>query len=172
MSLTGGTGDVNPQLLSFNAVQSSADATTTTTQTLPVEKFGSSRGGKARIIEILKIYYQFNNAVALEADSLAQCFISTTSFGTTATNFAEPRVLSYAEYNTRITTSGQINTFQPFVQDLTDGAGHGVLVATDNIFAQVVSTTTSATNTVRIKILYRFKAVGITEYVGIVQSQQ
>lgn len=65
--------------------------------------------------------------------------------------------------------------------DLTDGAGHGVLVATDNIFltlqtaATVVgasATITAATGFGECAILYRFKEVGLAEYIGIVQSQQ
>jgi hypothetical protein len=61
---------------------------------------------------------------------------------------------------------------EPLVLDVTDGAGHGVLIATDSIYAQVNSANTATTNTVYFKLLYRFKEVNIIEYVGIVQSQQ
>lgn len=66
------------------------------------------------------------------------------------------------------------------VHDVTDGAGHGILVATDNIFvacnftvASVFSTTAdTASGAASCNILYRFKEVALAEYIGIVQSQQ
>jgi hypothetical protein len=57
------------------------------------------------------------------------------------------------------------------VLDLTDGAGHGLLIATDNIFMTVYSTNTGVANEVGCKILYRWKNVSVEEYIGIVQSQ-
>jgi hypothetical protein len=61
---------------------------------------------------------------------------------------------------------------EPFCLDLTDNAGHGILIATDSIYGQVNSANTATTNTVYFKLLYRFKEVNLIEYVGIVQSQQ
>lgn len=58
-------------------------------------------------------------------------------------------------------------------QDLTDGAGHGVLVATDAIYLQIFTTGVANTSeTGRFRMLYRFKNVSLAEYIGIVQSQQ
>jgi hypothetical protein len=169
-TLTGGTGDVSPQFLTFSASQSGADTTTTITQTLPIEKFGSAGKG-ARIIEVLKVFFQIrgNN---LEVDSNFQIYLSTKNGGTTAKNFSDTDV--FAAYNERrlITTSGTFLNVLPYSFDCTDGAGHGFLVATDNIFCQIISLTSSFTNVVDVKILYRFKSVGLSEYIGIVQGQQ
>lgn len=170
MSLTGGTGDVNPQLLSFLVTESAADTTTTQQQTLPVEKFGSSRSGKARIIEVLKVYF-VPGGVSTEVDSNFSVHLSTTSFAATATAFNEPRVFASMIERRLLTTSGTFTLTYPYVMDLTDSTGHGVLIATDSIFAQLSSTTTGIAISCSIKILYRFKQVNITEYVGIVQSQ-
>ena len=58
-------------------------------------------------------------------------------------------------------------------QDLTDGDGHGKLVATDSIFCYFdTSGITTTAFTVVWKIWYRFVAVGLVDYLGIVQSQQ
>lgn len=65
-----------------------------------------------------------------------------------------------------------METQEPWTDNLTDGAGHGYLVATDYIFAQVGSQNTNAAQFVDIKILYRWKNVGLQEYIGIVQGQQ
>jgi hypothetical protein len=56
--------------------------------------------------------------------------------------------------------------------DFTDGAGHGILVATDNIFIQASTNGQNTASLFRFKILYRFKSVSLVEYIGIVQSQQ
>jgi len=61
---------------------------------------------------------------------------------------------------------------EPYHDDLTDGAGHGVLVATDQIYCQISSSSTGAAQTCAGKIWYRWKNVGLAEYIGIVQSQQ
>lgn len=160
--------DINPQWLKFNAVQSGADATTTTTQALPVIR--AREGITPTIVEVLKVAY-IPGAVA-EVDSNIAVALGTKNFGATAVTTIDPSLISHFDSFIRITTSGQIMPMFPYVQDLTDSAGHGVLVATDNIFAQISSTTTSATNSCAIWILYRFKRVGTLEYVGIVQSQQ
>lgn len=62
---------------------------------------------------------------------------------------------------------------QPHVLDFTDNAGHGILLAANNLFFQVSSTNTGAANTVRIKLLYREKYITQTELLGLVlQSNQ
>lgn len=69
----------------------------------------------------------------------------------------------------------------PDWHDLTDGAGHGVLVATDNIWLSILATAATADageNAVlnvassNCDLFYRFKEVTLQEYIGIVQSQQ
>lgn len=59
-----------------------------------------------------------------------------------------------------------------FRKDFSDGAGHGLLIATDSIFAALNSTATTLTNIADCRLLYRFKEVPLAEYIGIVQSQQ
>lgn len=176
--LTGGTGDVNPQFLSFTAAQSGADTTTTTTQAIPIQRLPS--GGRSQVMEVLKVFAQLPVfgavASATEANDTVSVFLSTVSFGTTATTFSEPRVFwgSHRSMEGAFTAAGTYARTEESIEvaDLTDGAGHGFLVATDNIFCQVQSTGTGGTNTARIKILYRWKNVGLAEYIGIVQSQQ
>ena len=177
-SLTGGTGDVSPQWMSFVATQSAADTTTTTTQAIPVQR--QNNRGLAQVLEVLKVYVErpaiVSGASATEASDSYAVLLSTTSFGTTATTTSEPRVFMADTFQAQFafTAAGTYYVIHPrtIIYDITDGAGHGVLIATDNIFAQVVTSTTGATNSYRIKILYRWKNVSLQEYIGIVQSQQ
>lgn len=168
-SLTGGTRDVNPQFLTFTASQSAADTTTSTQIALPIQRLPTS--GKAQVMEVLKVFYN-GTAPLVETDSNLSIFLSTKNFSTTATTWSEPTVFSSYQRDVRITTSGMVETIEPWMQDLLDGAGHGILIATDAIYVQVVSSGTSVANVVRGKLLYRMKNVALPEYIGIVQSQQ
>lgn len=176
--LTGGTGDINPQWMSFSAVQSAADTTTTTTQAIPVQRLQTR--GMAQVMEVLKVTFKRGVfgavASATEAADTQDTYLTTRSFGTTNTTWSEPTVFAgfSSAQEGAFTAAGTYARVEETIiqQDLTDGAGHGVLIATDNIFAQVQSAGTGGTNTTRIKILYRWKNVPMVEYVGIVQSQQ
>ena len=163
--VTGGTGDFSPQLLTAYISESASDTATTTAVPLPVTVNGP---GKPRIVEILKIY--FTPSRITEADSDMQIAVSTTSFGSTAVT-SDPRVIGAYRIWSELTTSGYFVQNYPFVIDLTDGGGHGVLVATPNLYLQVSSAAQSVSVTCVVKILYRIKAVALPEYVGIVQSQ-
>lgn len=166
--LTGGTGDVNPQYLSGFGGQSANDTETTTTISIPIQRLPSS--GRAQVMEVLKVIVRM--PTPLETDSNVGCAFSTSSKGTTAAAWSDSQVFAQFDSVSRVTTSGQFINERFQERDLTDGAGHGYLIGTDNIYLQVYSSATSTTNTVSFKILYRWKNVGITEYVGIVQSQQ
>jgi hypothetical protein len=58
-ALTGGTGDVNPQFISFNVVQSGNDAVTTLPINVPVQRL--SNQGRAQILEVLCVKYDSSN---------------------------------------------------------------------------------------------------------------
>lgn len=91
-------------------------------------------------------------------------------------DFGNTRVFAWCEMNIRnaFTAGGSVAVNQDVVQvmDLTDGDGHGILVATDNIFFQVTSNGFASAAEQSVKLLYRFKEVSLVEYIGIVQSQQ
>jgi hypothetical protein len=75
-----------------------------------------------------------------------------------------------------IVNTGSVNTtFMPMaiMKKLTDSNGHGLLVATDQLFMNVdTQNTAQKTFSAVARVGYRFKDVGLTEYIGIVQSQQ
>jgi len=169
--ITGGSGDIKPEFLSYVATQSASDTTTTTTTALPVLRNFQTSGNRAQIVEVLKVIFSFNQA-QVETDSNVRVFVSTKNFGTTATTFQDPAVIAMAGWYMAITTSGQVTYPQLQTLDLTDGNGNGILVATDNLFTQVTSSGTSLSNAIGVKVLYRIYSAGVTEYIGIVQGQQ
>lgn len=180
--LTGGTKDVNPQFLNGAFALSAANTYTSTTIGTPIVRVGSAsaNNGKSIIMEILKVFVNLppidlDNAAA--TDRNAAITFSTTQLASGDAVLDNSRVFCQVQHQTRnaFTAAGTgilAQDFDPVVIDLTDGAGHGVLVATDNIFVGAVTTGYNAAGTFRWKILYRFKEVSLVEYIGIVQSQQ
>lgn len=180
--LTGGTRDVNPQYLHGAVTLSAANTTTSATLGTPIVRVGPQTDGQAIIMEIIKIYADLANAdnlapaagVTAYSQSL---YFSTVSGGTTAQTWDDPRVFAAFKHSTLVafTAAGTgmlDDTMELHEFDCTDGAGHGLLIATDNIFIQGQSINMTAAGTFRFKILYRFKRVSLVEYIGIVQSQQ
>lgn len=178
--LTGGTGDVNPQLLSDSITQSAADTTTTQQAVLPIQRISANAPQQAIVMEVLKIYVQMPSfgaiaAVAETTDTMNLVF-STRNTGTTNQSLSDPAVFAVIRTVRQgaFTAAGTYGYQEWPIQvvDLTDGAGHGILIATDSIFIQAVSAGTGNANLMQWKILYRWKRVSLAEYIGIVQSQQ
>ena len=181
-ALTGGTDDVNPQFLSASYTQSGTDSTDVFGFGTPIVRVGNNNNGRATIMEILKVYMslpdapQAGNAQGAAA-ALMSLMTATTSTPGTVVPLGDSKVICAARYTQRaaFTAGGSgltAYTTEPRIIDLTDGAGHGVLVATDNMFVQLDTVGMAGARQFEIKILYRFKTVSLAEYIGIVQSQQ
>lgn len=178
--LTGGTGDVNPQVLTFEVTQTGTDTTTVKQNPLPIPRF-PTREGQNLVFELLWIDYYWVNAAVVNNNA---------SIGVLATVTTNPLVPASAEeamldprlvdawYKT-IFNFGPIGASTGFAdinaentQDMTDSAGHGVLIASDNLYFGLLTANTTQANKMIFKIGYRMKAVSLVEYIGIVQSQQ
>jgi len=179
--LTGGTDDVNPQYLSFSVTMNAADTTKQATITTPVIRVGANNNGSATIIELLRLYVNmpdFDGPAAALTKESAVFALSTSPPGTTTlAKLSDPKVIAYlANYNQSAFTAGGTGTVakgkEPAIWDFTDNAGHGVLVATDELYVQVDTSGQANPSSFEVKLLYRFKTVKLVEYIGIVQSQQ
>lgn len=182
-SLTGGTGDVKPQILTLDTpFTTNINRVVAAKIPLPVSRI-TSRGKRAQILEILKVWFypgldNIEDANLVMAGQLSTKLIfPTESVATTpilANLCREPTVIASFMSRGVFQTAGASNVIFPVARDLTDNAGNGVLVATDNIFVTFGFVDLTIVDPVRmsVKILYRFVNVGIEEYVGIVQSQQ
>lgn len=177
-SLTGGLGDINPAFLSTSVTQSANDTTTTQTVQTPITIVAGR--GQSDIMEVLKVFFYFDNSTPPSANQTVfmRCYISTKNFGTTEPSLKFGDALVFAGVQrindvVQVTAVGEEITqwVDPIVFDLTDSAGHGFLVATSNIYAQMVSSNTGGTQTCRIKILYRIKKVGESQLMSLLLSQ-
>lgn len=86
---------------------------------------------------------------------------------------ADPSVLALAFVDLVTNGAPESTTVLPkFDIDLTDGDGHGVLFAGDNLFVEFITANTTAHNAVaNVRILFRFQEISVEDYVGIVQGQ-
>jgi hypothetical protein len=176
--LTGGSHDVNPQWLTFNAAtQSAANTFVETSINVPITRFPQGKG-KSLVLELLKVQFVIpeldNNSVAGGQVSQAEVQLSPQS--QTAIALSNPVNIAQflRSWRGAFTAAGTYSSAidNTVTQDLTDGAGHGILVASDTLFldANTILFTNAATFACR--VLYRFKTVTLEEYIGIVQSQQ
>lgn len=177
-SLTGGTGDVNPQILNSTVAMAVANTSLSVQIGMPIQR--QKTGGKAQVMEVLRVWFNHTAfevlGIATETTRSITAVLTTKNFGATNVVFTEPSIVAYMnKYMHGAFTAG--GTY--YVTDNTvvkwtlhDGAGHGHLVATDNMFLQIQSVLFTAAAACNIKIQYRFKDVGLAEYIGIVQGQQ
>lgn len=182
-SLTGGTGDVNPQW--YTCAANAMDAPNTFSEVatpVPIARQHRSTSSKATVFEVLKVIFITGNIDqtfdATFSRKNVQVQVSTRSLQTLGIFPLNPAVIAFytRTYAGLVADDPADQQFalvteQPFVVDLTDGAGHGVLVASDNLYVGLNTEGYLAATSCVVKILYRFKDVTLTEYIGMVQSQ-
>lgn len=181
-SVTGGTGDIKPAILTLATQNASAVAQYISSQfAFPVPRFGTAKD-KATITELLWIHYYLGFGDLADIANTHAAFLSTNpnlrTDGTTCTSatlqedLLDPTVFGFAMDNVTVTTSGAMQHLAPLVVDLTDRNGNGILIATDRItlyYGDIGGTNVSRAIA---KIAYRIVDVGLEEYVGILASQQ
>jgi len=173
--LTGGTKDVNPQWFKGTITQGAADSDIETSYQLPVTRIPTS--GRVTIMEVMRVRAASNRATAWAGNVQAQNIIL--AFATRSIGVAAPptndntAVVAYMKKElSSVAAAGAWNMPATWEQDLTDGAGHGILLAGDKLYVVLSSVLTALAQQWSFEIYYRFKTVGMREYVGIVQSQQ
>lgn len=190
-ALTGGTLDVNPQWWTLGKLKQTAPNSIITEAILvPVNRYPQGKSGRVNVIEVLKVMWETyvyplwvdNGQVHLAGVTAT---LSTRNPGGNYPVMEDPSVIDFVVKDWY--TSGSAGTAtqtaattwvdeEPIIHDLTDGAGHGLLIASDQIYLTLatngMSNEANLLGEVKCKILYRYKQVSLTEYIGIVQSQQ
>lgn len=176
--LTGGTGDVNPQFYSGSLLMSAANTLTSTAFISPVAKGIFSKTGKATVMEILQVFVSMPtwDAMATATELTDSRIFSIGTKELSALTMDEGSLIAFFSQVKQgaFTADGTfgMESDNVYVWDITDSLGHGVLIATDYIYATGDTTGYAGAATFGFKLLYRFKNVSMQEYVGIVQSQQ
>ena len=180
-SLTGGSGDVNPQTMQFVLNPALTGGVQEWDIVTPYSRLPRS-GNKVTIMEILKIRYEMPDCIPAPGGATftgyLHLWVATRSVISHAGSIGQPGSIDNyrlaVDVPTAVLFGGPVLQEKTVTHDLTDGAGHGILVATDSIIlgggghASLWIAGTGAA----ISILYRFKHVTLEEYIGIVQSQQ
>lgn len=180
--MTGGTGDVNPQIYSLSVTPSVADATISTQFPVPVYRF-PLKNDRAMVMEILRCQWIVQD-LPVQVGQVSMVGILSTSntslpIGAASSLAEQFQALQSGNVIDAVSIDGILATAVGFAfasritdHDKTDSAGHGILVATDNIFLTWATITAASIIPVCCKITYRWKEVGLSEYIGIVQAQQ
>lgn len=147
---------------------------------LPVPRVAGSRSscGRVTVVEVLKVFFDSDTIFNLPAEGqtlswVTDSFLSTR--GLPPNGKSDSSIVAYMQTTKNVSSLDPSNSVvHPYVVDVTDGDGHGLLVATDQIVLTLAvgGVAPSSPMTLTCRILYRFKDIGIEEYVGIVQSQQ
>ncbi len=166
-ALTGGTGDTNPQVYGIVVTQTGDDNGQETELPVPVLRMGMSMT-RAQVIEVTKVEFQLPYPPVGIADSTQtySCSLTSRSIGAFIASLAEPNLLAKFEKQVNfehigtgdgltVTTHEAIKVF-----DLTDGAGHGILVTSANLYFQMNTSNTASPSTFGVRIFYRFKQIG------------
>ncbi len=176
--LTGGTGDVNPQFYTGLITMAATDTDEVKAYLAPVSKGIFTKAGRATVMEILAVYSELPGFPLAVAGALSQT--RAIYFATTdgiKSSIGDPGVFAgfSSQKQSAFTALGSYAaTFDNmYIWDLTDQAGHGFLLASDYFYVTVNTRSyTPAVGTFAFKVMYRYKNVSLTEYIGIVQSQQ
>lgn len=168
--LTGGTGDVNPQMLTGAITQPANDVTAGFQFTLPVPRL-TAKPNRVIVVEILKVVF-IPSLFDWVFQNNARLFLTASTSGS---NFlaGDPQTFAVAAYyyNQPLLATELGIIRREATIDVTDGAGHGILVATTTVTVGISSFSTGATNQSIVKLIYRYKEIPLTEMLGIVTGQ-
>jgi len=172
--LTGGSGDVNPQYIQC-VMDPATPGNPEEWQIMTPYSRMARTGQHVTIMEVLSVTWEIPQVpvpIGAVSDLLLNMYVATRP-GTNGEVMA-PGVIDSMKLQVQHPTTvlnGASVWFQRTIEhNLSDSAGHGILVGTDAIW--LGSSGTAAWH-IRggVKIMYRFKTVGLQDYIGIVTAQ-
>lgn len=172
--------DIFPQILSITtAVAGGVDDYVVQDFSLPVSRVGTSVN-KAQVVELVWVDYYLGAATITDTAAQLFAYITTanihdngdvSTLATYQADIARAQTVAPVLSCSALTTSGELYLTMPLRVNLTDGAGNGILVGTSQMSLVFGAVANAAAAACTAKIAYRIVEVGITEYVGIVESQ-
>ena len=162
--LTGGSGDVSPQVLKAAVTQTANNAYNQIEIPIPVNRVATGSDKTVQIIELLSVAWDISGGNGV---TLSQVQWQLTSASRTLIN-SIAQVDTLAFYNN--IHFGGIGFFIPLsgTIPLNDGGGHGILVGSTSLFLGLDTIAMTSVQTVAVAIMYRFKNVGIVEFMSLI----
>lgn len=158
--------DVNPQLFRMAVVESAVGTYTEAQFNTNISNV--PQGNSIMVMEILKIFLEFGVDNNVE-DSSYRVHVADRSHSAVQ-SWNTPGIIARSTIETQVVTSGGMANQTPKVIDLSDGNGNGLLYARSTIFLACIGVTQTAAGGAQASILYRWKKIPVTEYIGIVES--
>lgn len=183
-SVTGGTGDIKPQIISFRGTHNTGSVFNVTTIPLPRPLIGFQKN-KAIIYELLKVdWYIGLQNVQDDAEFVMGGYLFSSAIrgnGAACTHVAimedigdertiAPAYISRLDEGTPSSGYHMVQTRMPISIDLTDSNGNGVLFAEDRLGITLFGTAVVTQSTTSFKLYYRLVNVGLDEYVGLTRG--
>lgn len=163
--------DKFPNYMSFKVQQDGVNLFNNDQIVTPISRL--SRGGKkVTIMELLWVDFDYINIGFLAPGDSVIVGMSTGQFPIIAPTQGDPEVLFTHRTLIQGVGASWITTFNAQRYNFQSEDGHGLLMATDSFNAWIDTTGMAAVVTWSARVFYRFVEVGVTEYIGIVQSQQ
>jgi len=169
--LTGGTRDVNPQIW---RAQMEVDENLTQNK-FPTGTMILPGNEGAYVMEALRVIWEFEGTIDIQAAEVQHGFEASLATeqpiggtGTWGSNSFLFSKMSYSVYNAS-GTGEAVAAFVPniFEYDLTDGAGHGVLLASNEIWMSTDFADILTPINVSAAILFRWKKISMADFVGL-----
>lgn len=164
--------DYFPNYMSWSITQTGNDDFTTDKIFTPIPRSQQMTGNKAIVMELLWMEVDFHNMKLNAADEELFSAISTGGVPTKIPTINEGNCISYLSRELCFTTSGAAMAVKPAIHNMQTNDGYGVLLGTDAFHASVDSLNTGIANQFHFRLYYRFVQIPITEFIGLVQSQQ
>ncbi len=171
VSVRSGRQDFYPNFMGFALTQTGGDTFTTVSINTPIPRVAIN-GNRATVMELLWCDVESQNLILNAA-------VESITFGlTTGAPPSDRSVISEgnAIFNLTATfhehTTGASILVQPLRYNFQSQDGFGFLLATDSFNAFIDSNATGVALAGNFRLYYRFVQIPVTEYIGIVQSQQ
>lgn len=168
-TLTGGTKDVNRQYTSVLVTESAANTFTQVEMQLPVLRGNFGGQNKYQVIELLSVWIDPSEGDG--ATGSGRRVQVATSSQSAMIGMEDPDLVDKWEDAIIITTSGLYAPQRPIIHDHNDGAGHGEIIATNSLFIGLQGVSQTNALTARVRVYYRFKNIGVNEFVGLAIQQ-
>jgi len=162
--------DVFPQYI--NAIITQSAANTFTQVEIPLPTVQDIGGGKALVVEILRVFF---GGSTFFVDTASGGSVSAQLTKKTAVAILEDNdstvIASCRKYKEYATAVGFTEILlSPHAVDTTDGQGHGYLAGQQKLFLGVNSVGCTAVRISTVKILYRLRKVTAGELLGTIQE--
>ncbi len=162
--LTGGSGDVNPQIWTVDVTQGTINTPERLLMVVPVVRaLGSAPKGKVFAFELIRVKTLIAPGVGLPLSGADQHMEWSIGVGTDVPGLGKDTTF----YTSSILLGVGMGMLNQKASDgeFTDGAGHGLIITNPQMNFEISTLSMSAIQTATFRLFYRWKLVDINEII-------